>query len=482
MKTLKFILSTFILMSNVIYSQGFGEVSDVPPMNVPRYGHASVSLSNGHVLVVGGHTQGFLTTSTAEIYDPQNETWTLYNIDNPHDGCSFVSLNDGKIMFFGGYSNALGVGQSTVTTIFNPETNEFTVGPPMNVARGNSSAVKLTDNRILIVGNWYNTGDAEIYDPSTNTFTSIGIPVSERANPLVFPCNDGSAVIIGGYGNYGNPNFTDVVHFDPISMEFATLSSELISGETGWTTFWSSGSSELSEMRLSNGNYIFLIYKSVSSSEYYYGLAQFNPQTKEISKFNASPEFPVYTGSSPNEWALGINVIKDPASDYVYIFAVGSNSSPYLARLYSFDPGTGSLEIPEGQASFDYYLYTASKSMINGDILCSGGTLNGSNFDITNQAKLIRPQNSLNVERHANDSGVNVFPNPVSRSTFEIQSQHKGIQLIELIDLQGRAVKQIQVNKNDQSHQIDRIGIPNGVYFLRMSGSNSVITAKIILQ
>jgi hypothetical protein len=223
MKKILILLFVFVPAAQFLYSQGFEVIEGIAPMNVTRIGHASVSLPDGKVLVVGGHTQGFEITSTAEIFDPLTGIWTLYNIDNPHDGCSFVKLADGRFMFYGGFSGWGGTGQSTVTTLFDPATSEFTNGPVMNVARAFSAAVRLADNRIIIVGNWYNTGNAEIFNPETNEFTSIGVPVSERSDPLVFPCNDGGAVIIGGYGIYGSPFYTDIVYYDIVNSQFTTL-------------------------------------------------------------------------------------------------------------------------------------------------------------------------------------------------------------------------------------------------------------------
>ena len=483
MKKIKLLFAALILTSSFIYSQGFDVVPGVPAMNVTRLGHASVSLPDGKVLVIGGHTQGFEITATAEIYDPQAASWMLYNIDNPHDGCSYVKRGDGKYMFFGGFGGGYGIGQSTVTTIFDPTTTQFTAGPQMNVARAYSTAVTLTDNRVMIVGNWYNTGDAEIFDPSTNSFTSIGIPIAQRTYPLVFPTNDGGAVILAGNGNYGTPAFTDIVHYDPISMQFTTLASELIAGETGWTTSWTGSSALISDMKLSNGNYIFMMMRDLGSSQYEYAFAEFNPATKEVTKINSTPELPMYNGTSPNEWSYGLNIMKHPTTDLVYFVGTGSSSTPARTRLYSFSPSTGTLEIPQGDVPLGMYLSSSSKSWVDDDILCTGGSIDGSNFEVTNMAMLLRPQNSLGIEEiPSNSTGIQVFPNPVSSGSFQVNSFNHGIRVIDIIDLRGVVVKSIQVNANEQTHLIDRGAISNGLYFLRMTGSNAVYTKKIIFK
>lgn len=482
MKNIQLLFVLLVSTTSLVFSQGFEVIAGAAPMNITRYNHVSVALPDGKVLVIGGHTQGFGITSTAEIFDPQTSSWTLYNIDNVHDGSSFVELSDGRFMFFGGFSSGGGSGQSNATTIFDPVTSIFSNGPTMNVSRAFSTAVKLTDNRVLIAGNWYNTGDAEIFDPITNTFTSIGIPISERSNPLVFPCNDGGAVILGGYGIYGSPNYSDIVYFDPINSQFSTLSTELIAGETGWITSWYSNHAQIAEMKMSNGNYIFMIYKVVSASEYQYAFAEFNPATKEVTKITSTPEIPFYSGTSPNEWAYGLNLMKDPLTDFVYFVAAASSTSPVLTRLYSFDPQSGTLEIPIGEMGLDYYLYSSSKSWVNGDILCTGGTIDGSNSNITNEAKIIRPQSSLNVSDLDDSRLITVYPNPVSTNYFQISASNLAISTIEILDIRGTVLQTIRVDENDDTYLIERGSLKHGVYFLRMSGLNEVYFKEILFD
>jgi hypothetical protein len=384
-------------------------------------------------------------------------------------------------MFFGGFSGGGGTGQSYVTTLFDPSTNEFSNGPTMNVARAFSSAVKLVDNRILIVGNWYNTGDAEIYDPITNIFTSVGTPIVERSNPLVFPCNDGGAVILGGYGIYGSPNYSDIVYYDSSNSQFSTLASELIEGETGWITSWYSTHPQIAEMKLSNGNYIFMIYRIVNSSDYEYALAEFNPETKVVTKLNSTPGIPSYTGMGPNDWAYGLNMMKNPTSDVVYFVAGIPNSNPISTRLYSYDYQSNTLEIPSGEIGMSHYLYSSSKSWVDGNILCSGGTIDGSNFNITNDVKLIRPQNSLSLEDIINTDEIQIFPNPVNNNNFEINVSDLEVHSIEILDLSGTIVKQISVNHNNTRHIIETTNIAPGLYMIQMTGLFGVYTKALVI-
>ncbi len=61
------------MTSAVIYDPNSGGYSVAAPMNVARARHASVTLSDGRVAVLGGI--GMNPTSSVEIYDPRTNTW-----------------------------------------------------------------------------------------------------------------------------------------------------------------------------------------------------------------------------------------------------------------------------------------------------------------------------------------------------------------------------------------------------------------------
>jgi hypothetical protein len=82
-------------------------------MKTARMSH-QVFPSGTDIVVVGGHTTGFLLTTTAEIY--RNGQWSDVAINSPHDGGFSLVLPDGRIMVGGGFSRAEGNGQTTLPT------------------------------------------------------------------------------------------------------------------------------------------------------------------------------------------------------------------------------------------------------------------------------------------------------------------------------------------------------------------------------
>src|SRR5262245_56296086 len=66
-------LATLGLNLTVIHQPNGAGFVEVSPMNKERNYHTATLLSNGTVLVAGG----FPTGTSAELYDPATDTWTI---------------------------------------------------------------------------------------------------------------------------------------------------------------------------------------------------------------------------------------------------------------------------------------------------------------------------------------------------------------------------------------------------------------------
>ncbi len=468
--------------SLLAFAQGFTDVTgNIPSMNVARYGHAAVNLPNNKVLVIGGHTSGFYLTSTAEIYDPALNTWTLYNVPNPHDMIGWAELNNGNFIFMGGCSSGYGVGQSTVTTIYSPTANTFTNGPAMLTARTNSNAAKLANGNVLVVGNWYNTGDAELYDATANQFVTVGTPVTARSLALILPCTDGSAYVLGGYGIYGSPTFTDVEMYLPSTNQFTAVSSQIFSGETDWHVAWSTVYRNIADLKMANGNYVFMTYKTVSGVTSY-RIGQFNPTTKVFSFLTTTPPIPDYDGTSAAPYAFWANIMLDPTNNYIYINAYNTYSGNYEDRIYTLDATTGILSIPTGETDYSYMVASGTKAWLNGNIMYTGGTTDGSNFNVTADVKVLSPTNSFGVkEEKVAAVGLLVYPNPVAEK-FTIKLPNTGSYEAVLFNEMGHAVQRSTIIMGDEQITIERENLPAGFYVLEVKHEFGISRTRIILQ
>jgi len=129
---------------------------------------------------------------------------------------SATLLPNGKVLIAGGYSPAAPGLTVATAELYDPSTGTFTPTGRMTTARAGHSAVLLADGRVLIVG-----GPAEIYDPLTGSFTDAGaeipipIPILSGAAPLADgrvlvegcanPCNS----VIAGFYDPAAGTFTD---------------------------------------------------------------------------------------------------------------------------------------------------------------------------------------------------------------------------------------------------------------------------------
>ncbi len=102
-----------------------------------------------------------------------------------------------------------------------PMTGGWSTLPPadMGTARFGASAVRLQDDRVLIIGGAdYNSGNAiascEIYDPATKTFSATGALATKRYNAAAHLLADGRVVVIGG-SNETDPGLASCEIFDP---------------------------------------------------------------------------------------------------------------------------------------------------------------------------------------------------------------------------------------------------------------------------
>lgn len=194
------------------------ETKRLPDMNEPRTGHALV-WAGDHILAVGGHTTGFVRSSTAEYFD--GGRWhsipTLY----PHDTPFVLALNDGDVLVGGGYENDFGVGRTFGVECYHPATHSFTSKPIMDQKRAHASALELENGEVVISGNWYTTDITEIYNFSGST-VRVDTTSENRSYPILLPVTKDNVWIIGGtYGSYGSStqNIVDQLKGKPFEVD-----------------------------------------------------------------------------------------------------------------------------------------------------------------------------------------------------------------------------------------------------------------------
>jgi N-acetylneuraminic acid mutarotase len=194
----------------------------------PRQGATTMLLADGNVLMLGGWTTEsrfppvetvYTVLSGAEEYDPNTNEWIeVASMNQPRGAATAALLPDGKVFVSGGV-NALGdvpgLSYSAIssTEAYDPATNSWTVLAPMAIAREHHTATLLPGGDVLVAGggdcgsgfclgyggsgNCCGASSAELYDPSTNTW-SFTAPVLSGVQHTATLLPGGGLLIAGG--------------------------------------------------------------------------------------------------------------------------------------------------------------------------------------------------------------------------------------------------------------------------------------------
>ena len=142
----------------------------------------------------------FSYASTAAAQAPGTFVPTS-NMTSPRDGHTATLLPNGNVLIAGGSSE-----RPASAELFDPVTGMFTATGDTTTGRRFHSATLLTDGRVLIAGGSYPvdlgptapTTAAELYDPSTGTFTATGNMIATHSGHRATMLDNGEVLITGG--------------------------------------------------------------------------------------------------------------------------------------------------------------------------------------------------------------------------------------------------------------------------------------------
>jgi hypothetical protein len=169
----------------------------------------------------------------------------------PHaaDLFSATLLRDGRVLAAGGIGDApVGTEPRSIVAsseLYDPSTGTWTPTGGMTEARSSFIAVRLPDGTVLAAGGWNSTSaamsaaymrSAEIYDPGTGTWTSVGPMVEARAGFTATLLHDGMVLVVGGSkdstGGFAPDGSAEL--YNPNSRSWSATGS-MLEGRDGFT-------------------------------------------------------------------------------------------------------------------------------------------------------------------------------------------------------------------------------------------------------
>ena len=191
-------------------------------------GSVSVKLLNGKVLTVGNR----FVTAVADLFDPAtNQFSQTGSMNHARANPNAVMLSDGRVLVMGGTHYTTQWNYRASAEIYDPSTGTFTLTGSMNYARSGHAAVLLSDGRVMVLGGYtptyYYINTTEIYDPATGVWTMGPSMKRARGNrPAATRLSDNRILIAGGYNSTDGHQKTAEI-YNPGTNSFTLLADQM---------------------------------------------------------------------------------------------------------------------------------------------------------------------------------------------------------------------------------------------------------------
>jgi len=329
-----------------------------------KYGHTrgtAVTVPSGDYIVFGGEIGQF-----TEIYKPSTNSWSDGAFPTIRRTYSTATvLPSGKVLVPGGVNFSPSTSNANAD-VYDPTANTWGTGGTMAFARELYSSVLLPSpySKVLVAGGRVTTSTsttitsvAELYDPTTNTWSTIPSMATARAQGAVAVLPSKKVLVIGGAIDGGaGVGITNVELFDPAANSWSSVAS------------LSTARNEPTAIVLPSGK-VFVAggpYPGLSTTEIY------DPSTNTWS-------------AGPNMKTLRRHPVLEMLPTGKVLVTAGS-SSP-LAEVY--DPATSTLS---GAGTMSYDRGNGQWASISGGRVILSGGQTFSTFDTLVEAEVFQQQ------------------------------------------------------------------------------------------
>lgn len=228
-----------VLFGNALVSGSVGSLS-AGPLNTARLAHSASLLGDGRVLVTGGETSlGSSSTSLAasEVYNPATDTWgTARSLGTARSAQTATTLSDGRVLVIGGEARSGGATANSLAAaeVYNPTTDTWSTAQAMDSSRVNHTATLLPDGQVLAIGG--RDGDsasgktlssAAIYNPANNSWSATKTMSAAREGQTATLLPNGRVLVVGGEarGAGGSTSLAAAEIYDPATDTWTTVKS-----------------------------------------------------------------------------------------------------------------------------------------------------------------------------------------------------------------------------------------------------------------
>jgi N-acetylneuraminic acid mutarotase len=174
------------------------------------------SLASGFLIAIGLATPGLITLRAAV------PTWTTVGSTSNALGGVVTLLENGRVLLTGGRSSPSGA-ITNRAELFDPTSNTWSLAGSMATVRTGHIAAALADGRVLVAGgltygpvSQIVTNGAEIYDPAADAWAGVASMIRTRRAAGAVVLADGRVLVVGGASSVssGSPHADGEV-YDP---------------------------------------------------------------------------------------------------------------------------------------------------------------------------------------------------------------------------------------------------------------------------
>ena len=242
------------------------------PLTTARYAHTAVLLPNGKVLAVGGVESNWTTLSSTELFDPATGTWMPAGAMTTARGYGLTAtvLPNGTVLVAGGMTGTFtftnlssaeavrsrcgqmdadprddpwtrlphrdaaaqwegigrrGLWQSLHGRVVRSGNRDLDGDRPLTTPRADHTAILLSNGKVLVAGgvdsNDRPLSSAELYDPTTGTWTSTRSLNTARDSHTATLLPNGKVLVVGGTDSNDNP-LSSAELYDPTAGTWTT--------------------------------------------------------------------------------------------------------------------------------------------------------------------------------------------------------------------------------------------------------------------